>query len=183
MPIGRRLTFRHFIISSAFPPSTNNTTRYEGARHSRVGSNLLVGQHTWTCVESSRHRRIEGVARGEDQVWMSAAQRERGVRGRAAREHRGWTTRTGHNRSRGRRNAGGVGVGRPSRPTFPPQPPPPAHARAMEDQQNPTGSKPGPDRVKHRPGGPPLRGAGGVECSSIAAPTSTHSGLIPLSEI
>ena len=93
--------------------------------------------------------------------------------GRVARAHQEWATRTGHNRSRDRRSVRGVGVGRPSRPISPPQPPPPAHARAVEDP-------PKSQRVKHRPGGPPLR-----RCRrrGMLLDRHAHSGPVPFCEI
>ena len=60
-----------------------------------------------------------------------------GMRGGA---RRGWGTRAGPSRRRGRRGVRGVGAGRPGRPMSPPQPPPPAHARAGADPPKvPTG--------------------------------------------
>lgn len=63
-------------------------------------------------------------------------------------------------------------MGRPSRPISPPQPPPPAHARAVETPpKSPNGSS-------IDPGGHRSGGAGGVECSSIATPTRARSRFV-----
>ena len=166
---GRERPYRAQLQAAGVSSADLDGAAYKRVRWARP-TELKQQQDAAACARRAGHTtdtQRAGVAGGDRRA---AGQKRRNLQSR-------WEGGTGAPGTRGddgtqpqqgptKRRRGGEGW--PSRPNPPPQPPPPAHARAV-------GGVHKSHRALHKLGGPPLRGASGAECLSIAAPTRARS--------